>query len=280
MRPIDLPLLAGGDLDLIRLDAFTDFPFLIRRSDEVIRPHVAATGSWESELIAYVAALLPDRPRIVVGGGHVGLSAFQLWRARPQAREVAVFEPDGVNAALLAVNVASWGESPVRVLPFALGKRTELVKLAANPFNSADNRLWELIPPEFAAGGGDPALWPQQTALSVTLDEIWGDASLDLIFLDTQGWEPDVLRGAQRVIARSRPLVLFEWWPRALLARAIDPEAFLGWVERKLAMTLSVVPAPPTPVVTAAEGDVRRLTALLLDDQDPAAYAELLATPR
>jgi FkbM family methyltransferase len=271
--------LSGAVLDVTRLDGFADHPFLIRGTNQVIRPIVLSTGGWEPELMAHVGSLLPDRPWIAIGGGHVGLSAFQLWQASPRAREIVVFEPDSVNAALLAMNIRSWGESPVRSLPVALGAKTELAELASNPFNSADNRLWETIPAGLAAGGGDPDRWRRQVTLSVTLDDVWGDAPLDLLFLDTQGWEPEVLRGGQQLIGRARPLVVFEWWPSALVARGDDPGEFLAWVERELAMTLSVVPVAPTPVVTAAGGDVRRLTGLLLDDPDPAAYAELLATP-
>ncbi|HEU5211773.1 MAG TPA: FkbM family methyltransferase [Gaiellaceae bacterium] len=267
----DLAPLVGTELDLIRLDGHEDYPFLIRRDDQVIRPWVATRGSWEPDLLSHVGSLLPEEPRIVVGGGHVGLSAFQLWRARPRARELVVFEPHAVNAALLALNVASWGASPVRTLPLALGVKTELLELASNPVNSADNRLWSSIPGELAADGGDPERWPRRTVLAVALDDYWGERALDLLFLDTQGWEPDVLEGARRVIAHARPLVVFEWWPRALVARNVDPELFLGWVERELKLTLSAI---------GDTADVRRLTSRLLEDDDPTAYAELLAKPR
>jgi FkbM family methyltransferase len=273
-------------LDLIHLSDHPDYPFLIARRDEVIRKSVRLRGEWESGFANYVASLLPRAPRIVIGGGHVGLIAFELWRARPDTVEIVEFEPDSVNSALLSMNVMSWGESPVRVLPVALGARTNIINLAQNPINTGDNRLWDAIPDELDAGGGDPARWPRQPVVCVALDDIWGDTPLDLILLDTQGWEPDVLRGAEHLLRSRRPLAVFEWWPRALTARGIDLEACLSWLERDLDLTIAIAPAEasglsnPSIYPAVGESDIRRLTELLLEDPDPNAYAELVARPR
>lgn len=141
---------------------------MIAKADQVIRRSVQATGEWQPGLANYLSALLPPEPRVVIGGGHVGLTAFQLWRA-------------------LSVNVLSWGESPVHVIPIALGSKTELLQLAQNPFNTGDNRLWDAIPGDLHAGGGDPERWPRQTVVAAALDDVWDDARLDLIFLGHPG---------------------------------------------------------------------------------------------
>jgi len=275
----------SAPLDEIRLAAFPDQPFLIARSDEVIRKGVRATGTWEAGFAEYVGGLLPPAAHVAIGGGHVGLIAFQLWQERPDAEAIVVFEPDSVNAALLSLNVMSWGDSPVRPVPLGLSSRTELLQLAQNPLNTGDNRLWERIPRALHAGGGNPRRWPRQQVLCVALDDVWGDGPLDLLLLDTQGWEPDVLRGAEQLLRRRKPTVVFEWWPRALAARGVDLEAFLFWLEHDLGLVLGVVPpeasgfSNPWIHDLAGKGDIRRVTELLLQDQDHAAYVELVATP-
>jgi FkbM family methyltransferase len=277
---------AGREIDLIVLEEFPEYPFFIARNDRVIREHVRATGEWEPGLARYLAERLSRVPRIVIGGGHIGLLAFQLWQALPDAAEIVVFEPDSLNAALLSLNILRWGESPVRVMPLALSSKTGVLSLAQNPHNTGDNRLWASIPPELAAGGGDPERWSRQAVLGVTLDDFWGDAPLDLLLLDTQGWEPEVMRGARNLLARQRPLVLFEWWPRALVAREVDLEGFLRWIEDDLAMIVSVVPPEASGLPNASDDlrdhvlDVRGLTELLLHRSGPVAHVELLATPR
>jgi FkbM family methyltransferase len=270
----------------VYLRDYEEFPFLIAKSDQVIRPYVQAAGSWEPGLAQFVTGLLPPHAHVAVGGGHVGLLAFQLWRARPDVRQIIVFEPDTVNAGLLAINVESWGDSPVVSMPMALSDRTDLLILARNPFNTGDNRLWQTIPAELDAGGGNPALWERERVLAVALDEVWGDRPLDLIFLDTQGWEPEALRGAQRLLLTRRPTVVLEWWPRALIERGVDIGAFVRWLQDDVAMSLEMLPAVASgasnPEIYGLTGatEIDRITALLLEDPDPAAYVELVAIPR
>ena len=281
--------IAVGDtspFERVYLRGYEEFPFLIARSDHVIRPYVEAAGSWEPGLAQFVADLLPPRAHVAIGGGHVGLLAFQLWRARLDVSQVIVFEPDTVNAGLLAINVESWGDSPVVTMPMALSDKTDLVRLARNPFNTGDNRLWHTIPAELDAGGGNPALWEREQVVAVALDEVWDDRPLDLILLDTQGWEPEALRGAQRLLRTRRPTVVLEWWPRALTERGVDIAAFVRWLQDDVAMSLEMLPAAasgasnPEIYRLTDPTDMDRITALLLEDPDPAAYVELVGFPR
>ena len=254
----------------IRLADFPDQPFLIPAQDQVIRRHVHERGSWEPGLASFIGSLLPPSGRAVIGGGHIGLSAFQLWRERPDISELVVFEPDSMNARLLALNVWSWGNSPVRVMPLGLGRESGELTLWRNPSNTGDNRLWQ------SAGG-----IPRETVLLTALDDIWR-GRLDLLFLDTQGWEPDVLAGAERVIRDENPLLVFEWWPQGLAARGIDSYEVLAWLERDLHLQVEIVPAHASGIhelMPAATQmlDVRELTRQLLDHPEQTIHAELFA---
>ena len=261
------------DVEIIHLAGWPDTPFLIPAWDKVIRPHVQSTGKWESELVAFAASHIGRRPRIAVAGGHIGLSAYQLWRLRPRAREISIFEPDSVGAGLLALNVRAWRGAPVRLWPFALGAEAALAELVSNPINSADNRLWR-PGMELSASGGDPEMWRRQPTIIMPLDLVRGDCPLDLLFLDAQGWEPEILRGARATIARAKPLLVFEWWPRALAARGLDPYGELDWIERQLGARVFV-----TGDLQRDPRGARKATARLLDDADGAAHLELVGFP-
>ena len=263
----------GSAVEEIRLADFPEQPFLVPAHDQVIRRHVNLRGSWEPGLSAFIGALLPADPRVVIGGGHVGLSAFQLWRERPDVSELVVFEPDSVNAGLLALNVWSWGDNPVRVMPLALGRASGELTLSRNPANTGDSRLWQ----------SNPA-WPSESVLVSALDDIW-HGPLDLLFLDVQGWEPDVLAGAERVIRDERPLLVFEWWPQGLAERGIDSFEVLAWLEGDLDLRVEIVPAEAggihelMPEATEIR-DVRELTQRLLDHPEQTIHAELFAGAR
>jgi hypothetical protein len=94
------------------------------------------------------------------------------------------------------------------------------------------------------------------------------------------------LKGAERLLLSRRPAVVLEWWPRALAARGVDMEAFVDWLKEDVHMRLEMLPAEASGASnreiydSADASDVDRITALLLEDPDPAAYVELLATPR
>lgn len=259
-------------MDVIHLSRWPDVPFLIPSSDQVIRRHVQATGEWEPELARFAADRIGRRPHIVIAGGHVGLSTFQLWQACPRAREISVFEPNCICAALLAVNAARWNGAPVRLWPFALGATTEFLELTSNPINSGDSRLWR-PPVELAASGGDPDQWRRQPVLNLPLDAVRAGARVDLLFLDAQGWEPEILWGARETIRRWRPLIMFEWWPQALAGRGIDAHDELDLIEREFGVRLTL---PKTPEVSA---NLHELTDSLLEDVDHTAYAQLVAVP-
>jgi FkbM family methyltransferase len=266
----------ASEFEEIRLSDYPETAFLISAADDVIRPYVEQRGHWEPGLWQFIGGLLPPGARIAVGGGHVGLGAYQLWRACPDVAELVVFEPDSVNAALLALNSWTWSDCPVRVMPMALGRRLGRATLARNRANTGDNRLWE---------GATSNTYSHEEIVVVNLDEVWS-GRLDLLLLDTQGSEPDVLAGAADVIRRESPTIVFEWWPHALRERGFNVEDLLTWIERELRMTIEVVPTHASglheslPPVANELTDVRELTALLLDQPvESLVYVELIARP-
>jgi hypothetical protein len=64
---------------------------------------------------------------------------------------------------------------------------------------------------------------------AVPLDEVLGDLSrLDVVKMDIEGAEPRAWSGMSRLIARHRPILLFEYAPALIeLTSRCDPPAFL-----------------------------------------------------
>ena len=64
-----------------------------------------------------------------------------------------------------------------------------------------------------------------------TIDAMFADAAIDLIKIDVEGFEIDVLRGAEMTLARCKPLVFVEFNAWTLMAiRNINPREFLDYI--------------------------------------------------
>ena len=124
-------------------------------------------------------------------GANTGQTLKALLRYAPAA-EIHSFEPtDGAFAALQA---KYGGRANVRLHKMALGSRAETLELQVR----ADSELNTLV--AGAAGEGGRT----QTTEVATVDDVVaanGISHLDLLKLDVQGWEMEVMRGADRLIA-------------------------------------------------------------------------------
>jgi FkbM family methyltransferase len=124
-------------------------------------------------------------------GANVGQTLGHLLKYAPDA-QIYSFEPtDGAYATLSA---KFGGRKNVHLQKMALGSRPGTMALQVR----ANSELNTLVPSDDAAGGRT------QTTEVSTVDEIvarHGIGHLDLLKLDVQGWEMEVVRGANRLIA-------------------------------------------------------------------------------
>lgn len=167
-----------------------DFTYPVQKS---VVAHLAA---------ASIAGLAPAHRTVVQAGGCSGLWPCALAK---QFAHVYTFEPEPVNFGYLQGNVASLPN--VSAFAYALGETRQCVGMT-RPKPRAG--LWRV------EGAGDIPMVP--------LDDVLGDdVAVDAIVLDVEGSEVEALRGAERLIARHRPLLWFEF-----LSNTAAIEAFLA----------------------------------------------------
>jgi len=136
---------------------------------------------------------------VVDVGAHIG--SFTLEAAKlvgPSGRVIAV-EPDPTNRSRLVHNLSINGLTDrVTIIEAAmLDEECQLPLGSPSPNNSGMTRLnagHELV---------------QCRRLDDVLDEL-GAPTVDAIKIDVEGFEPAVLRGAAKTVARDRPLVIAE----------------------------------------------------------------------
>ena len=119
-------------------------------------------------------------------GGHIGLWSFNLAAA---FERVVAFEPVEAHRACFARNVEA---ANVGLKACALGKEEGSVSIYTAPTSSGDS---------YVNGGGEI---PMKTLDSFDL------AGVDFIKIDCEGYEENVLRGAEHLLRTWKPVVCVE----------------------------------------------------------------------
>jgi FkbM family methyltransferase len=198
-----------------------------------LRDEAEALACWLGEAdddvrTALLARVRPDAVVLDVGA-NVGWWTVPLARrVGPAGGRVVAFEPVPENRARLEWAIAANGvQGHVEVVPVALGEQP------------GELGMW-LKSAETGAGSGTAALVTGEGAahlrVPVTTLDAWGDEHdlprCDLMKLDIEGAELLMLRGAERFVAKHRPLIFGEfeaYWLTTFGASFLDVAA---WAER------------------------------------------------
>lgn len=144
------------------------------------------TGSYQLDKLQAALAITKKRRMAVDVGAHVGF--FSMWLA-DEFRSVVAFEPVAEHADCFERNVR---QVNVTLHRCAVGARSGMVGMETDAENSGRARV--------GGKGGIPM---------VALDDV-GLAKVDFIKIDVEGYEREVIAGAEVTIRRDRPVILLE----------------------------------------------------------------------
>lgn len=147
---------------------------------------------------------LPRKPTLLDIGANIGTTAITALVVHRFGRVYAI-EPEEGNLRLLRANAALNGVAKrLHVIPLAVSDRDSGVTLSLCPDNSGDHRV--VSDPSRAAGRRVVEVE------SATVDGLVASGRLpadpDLVWIDAQGHEPAILRGAGRLLASGAPVVV------------------------------------------------------------------------
>jgi FkbM family methyltransferase len=197
------------------------------------------------------AELVGSEPGLLVDvGANVGASLLQMKLGAPNSR-FRCLEPSRRFVKALTRTVRSNGWTDVRVERIAAGSQRGRSTLFVNPTTAS------IVA---AAYGGRTPLGPEEIEVR-TLDELLVDEPrLDLLKIDTDGFEYDVLLGARVTLARLRPALFFELDPGLLRWGGRDPEQLLALLEEMGYRAFEAYAPGGRPLGTA--GDIAELRTL------------------
>jgi FkbM family methyltransferase len=180
----------------------TKLTFVVHRRD-VIGRHIAKYGAHEPTLTAWIARHLANSPDGIVVDVGANIGWHTVHAARAAAVEMVVaFEPDAFNAWLLNQNLSSNNIDKVVVCAYALGARSDIATL--NSYKASNLGRHSLI-----ANYGRGCKRVPMRDLDGVLDDLGlSDRRILVLKIDVEGYEPAVIEGASRALARADVIAL------------------------------------------------------------------------
>lgn len=158
-------------------------------------------GQYDWSQVTLLRSLVAPGACVVVVGAHIGSVLIPVARVCGAASVIA-FEPSPRNRRLLAMNLALNGLEGVAVKASAVGNAPGTARFTENPINSGNSRVsasGEIEVPIVTLDASIPRDWP----------------GVDLLIVDAEGFEVQVLRGAQTTLPGTRALYV-EYAPEQL----------------------------------------------------------------
>ena len=195
-------------------------------SDHVIGLNILR-GRYEQDEIRFVERTLKPGDSAIDIGGHIGFFTMQMAAMVGSAGRVYAFEPFDAVADLLERSIA---ENSFR----------DRILFQRAAVGAAAGTASLTFPVETLNSGGAYLLRDGTSPLAgnqtrdvpmVALDALEFRRPVRFIKMDVEGAEPQVLRGAARILAEDRPVMLSELHPVQLdRASGVTAEAFLAQI--------------------------------------------------
>lgn len=162
------------------------------------------------------------RPGMVIAevGANVGFYTLEMAKSVGPSGRILAFEPDPLTFRLLEERVKRGAFTNVETYQVALGDTSGRATLYCSAYNRADNRL---VPTHTEAEVELRQIDIRQ------LDEFLSERTihLDALKIDVQGYEEQVLRGAEVTLRSGLRWIWIEFSPVHLRGSGTDPERFL-----------------------------------------------------
>lgn len=197
-----------------------DVRFFVDPSDRVVGAWVMWHGGWQRREIDRAVAVLTAAGRLAENsvlvdvGANIGTHTVYAMRTGRFAHAVA-FEPEPNNARLLAMNLQANGlEASTSVVQKAAGAQSGRAVLHLHPRNKGAHAL-DAAP----SMDGRDAVEVTVVRVDEELDRLGiGPERIGLVWIDAEGYEPQVLQGLGGLLERAVP-VAFEFAPHRYSAQ-------------------------------------------------------------
>ena len=187
--------------------------FWYRSDDKFIGQRIALGKYEEYETKLLLRQLRPDDVAVDVGAN---IGYYTILMAK-KAKKVYAVEPEEINFEILQKNVTANNLKNVVLIKVAASNKNEQRAMIKDLKNYGNHHLGRE-----KSGGVD----------CQRLDDILvNEQKISLIKIDTQGWEPAVIGGAENIIKRDSPVLFLEYWPRGMKEAKLDGDKMINFLK-------------------------------------------------
>ena len=174
---------------------------------------------------------------VVDVGANIGYYTILLADKVGKNGKVYAFEPDKLNFEILVKNIKANNLKNVIAVNAAVGRKNETKVLYKSEENLGDHKLFndqflisnvETIQnppvgkPTSSLKKGGSLKTKSEVVNIIKLDNFLKDQRVDLMKIDTQGWEPEVIEGVKKIIKRDKPIIFLEYSPASYTQAKLD----------------------------------------------------------
>lgn len=148
-------------------------------------------------------------------GANIGYYTILLANKVGKRGRVYAFEPDKKSFGILTKNIKANGLKNVTAINVAVGRKNETKILYKSEKNLGDHKLYDSF--QFSKSN-----FLKEEVKIIKLDGFIKNQTVQLIKIDTQGWEPEVIGGARKIIERDKPIMFLEYSPASYEQAKLD----------------------------------------------------------
>lgn len=180
---------------------------------------------YETKLILRQASARGGQAGCVVVdvGANIGYYTLLLAQKVGEKGKVYAFEPDTTNFSILEKNIKANNLKNVIAVNAAVSDKNGESFLYKSGENFGDHRLYKNF--QFSNSNF-------QKIKTIKLDDYFKNKKINLIKIDTQGWEPKVIEGAKNIIKKNKPIIFFEYWPSGFKNAGLNEKKMMKLIKK------------------------------------------------
>ncbi len=226
-------------MELKKCKIFGKYKFFYLENDRYIGQRVALEKyePYETQLIL---RQVKTGDVIVDVGANIGYYTVLLADKVGKNGKVYAFEPDKTNFEILKKNIKENNLKNIVAVNAAAGSKNGKSFLYKSRENFGDHKLKT---PPISTKSKSPPLEEREVIQVIKLDDYFkkepsfakaseGRRKVDLIKIDTQGWEPEVIEGAKNLISKNKPVMFLEYSPASYKLAKLDGKKMMIFLRK------------------------------------------------